>query len=159
MCDYSLMGVPNRLATEGEELVVHRFPTNSIGLASPRQLINATSSGCSRGRRFWSVLKDLFVSEMNKVEAVCIPPGATLFLRDIPSEIQRALQTEPAELVTFTQLTATPNAYRDAVRFKNGRELLLQELSEGQHVTIVDLAVVDEPVPATKTAAKASIPR
>jgi hypothetical protein len=26
MCDYSLAGVPNRLAVEGEELVVHRFP-------------------------------------------------------------------------------------------------------------------------------------
>jgi hypothetical protein len=36
MCDYALMGVPNRLATEGEDLLVHRFRTRSIGLtASP----------------------------------------------------------------------------------------------------------------------------
>ena len=35
MCDYSLAGIPNRLAVEGEELAVHRFPTGSIGLASP----------------------------------------------------------------------------------------------------------------------------
>ena len=35
MCDYSLMAVPNRLAQEGEELVAHRFPTGSMGLASP----------------------------------------------------------------------------------------------------------------------------
>jgi hypothetical protein len=32
MCDYSLAGVPNRLAVEGEQLVVHRFPTGSVGL-------------------------------------------------------------------------------------------------------------------------------
>ena len=35
MCDYSLMAVPNRLAQEGEDLVTHRFPTGSLGLASP----------------------------------------------------------------------------------------------------------------------------
>ena len=154
MCDYSLMGIPNRLATEGENLVVHRFPTNSIGLASPRQLASAPERCSSTRARFWTYLKDLFVSEMNKVEAVCIPPGATLVLRDIPSEIQKALQTQPAELVTFTQLTATPNAYRDAVRFQNGRELLLQELSEGQQVTIVDLAVTDQPVAAARAFAR-----
>ena len=38
MCDYSLGGLPNRLAVEGEELIVHRFPTQSIGLASPADL-------------------------------------------------------------------------------------------------------------------------
>jgi len=35
MCDYSLAGNPNRLAVEGEELVVHPFPTGALGLASP----------------------------------------------------------------------------------------------------------------------------
>ena len=34
MCDYSLCGIPNRLAVEGEELVVHRFSTGSMGMAS-----------------------------------------------------------------------------------------------------------------------------
>jgi hypothetical protein len=38
MCDYSLMAVPNRLAQENEELVAHRFPTGSMGLASPSNL-------------------------------------------------------------------------------------------------------------------------
>jgi len=41
MCDYSLMAVPNRLAQEGEELVAHRFPTGSLGLASPADLKRA----------------------------------------------------------------------------------------------------------------------
>jgi hypothetical protein len=33
MCDYSLAHFPNRLAVEGEQLIVHRFDTLSIGLA------------------------------------------------------------------------------------------------------------------------------
>ena len=36
MCDYSLCGIPNRLAVESEELVVYRFSTGSIGMASLR---------------------------------------------------------------------------------------------------------------------------
>jgi hypothetical protein len=35
MCDYSLHGIENRLAEEGEILVVHRFYTGSKRLTSP----------------------------------------------------------------------------------------------------------------------------
>jgi hypothetical protein len=38
MCDYSLHGIRNRLAEEGEILVVHRFFTGSKGLTSPKYL-------------------------------------------------------------------------------------------------------------------------
>jgi hypothetical protein len=38
MCDYSLHVFPNRLASEGEELVVHRFGGTSLGLASRSDL-------------------------------------------------------------------------------------------------------------------------
>lgn len=38
MCDYSLMGIRNRLAKEGENLVVYSFPTLTKGLASPADL-------------------------------------------------------------------------------------------------------------------------
>ena len=38
MCDYSLHGIKNRLADEGETLVVHRFYTGSKGLTSPEYL-------------------------------------------------------------------------------------------------------------------------
>ena len=31
MCDYSLAGIPNRLAVEGEELMVFRFSTGALG--------------------------------------------------------------------------------------------------------------------------------
>ena len=38
MCDYSLHGIENRLAEEGEVLVVHRFYSGSKGLTSPEYL-------------------------------------------------------------------------------------------------------------------------
>ena len=38
MCDYPLHGIPNRLAQEGEVLVVHRFDSGSKGLTSPEYL-------------------------------------------------------------------------------------------------------------------------
>jgi len=38
MCDYSLSGIQNRLALEGETLIVHQFHAGSKGLTSPESL-------------------------------------------------------------------------------------------------------------------------
>ena len=38
MCDYSLMAIANRVAVSGDELVVHRFQTGTVGLASASDL-------------------------------------------------------------------------------------------------------------------------
>ena len=38
MCDYSLTGLRTRLAVEGEELIIYRFPTGSIGLTSASEV-------------------------------------------------------------------------------------------------------------------------
>src|SRR5260370_28244679 len=122
MCDYSLAGVPNRLAVEGEQLVVHRFCTGSLGLASP----------CSQ----------LLSKE---TPAVCITPGAGLRLRDIPQALQLRFGLNAAEEVTFVQLSAEAYQYRDAVRFQNGREILLQRLGCGQQVEVLSLASGDIP--------------
>ena len=122
MCDYSLMSVPNRLAKEGEELVVHRFHTGSVGLASP----------CLSESRWWSV---------KQTPAVCVPPGARL--KDIPERLQRELGVGHAEEVTFVQLSTTEYQFRDAVRFSNGKEILLQRLQCGQHVDVLSLASSD----------------
>jgi hypothetical protein len=122
MCDYSLAGVPNRLAVEGEQLVVHRFPTGTLGLASP------CSQPLSKG-----------------TPAVCIPPGARLRLRDIPEALQLRFGLNATEEVTFVQLSAEAYQYRDAVRFQNGREILLQRLSCGQQVEVLSLASGDIP--------------
>jgi len=46
----------------------------------------------------------------------------------------------PTEEVIFEQLTAEAYQYRDAVRFRNGREVLLQRLKCGQHVEVLRLS-------------------
>jgi len=150
MCDYSLMVVPNRLAREGEELVVHRFSTGSLGLASPGDLIQLAAPSPRHGRSFWGAVKNFFnPQEQRCVAAVCIPPGARLVLRDIPVRLQKDLGLGPEESVTFTQISAMVNTYRDAVRFRNGFEVRLQELHEGQRVEVLDLSMAEEREPFT----------
>ena len=119
MCDYSLATIPNRLGAEGEQLMVFRFPTGARGLTPP------TASPW----RFWS----------KQTPAVCVPPGARLLLRDIPRDLQRQFHVDAAEEVTFVQLSAEAYQYRDAVRFRNGREVLLQRLRCGQRVEVLSL--------------------
>ena len=76
MCDYSLYGIPNRLAAEGEQLVVHRFPTRSIGLACSADLQAREDRSERKPVGLWSALRSLFSSgvereahEMNWVDA------------------------------------------------------------------------------------------
>jgi hypothetical protein len=144
MCDYSLMAVSNRLAQEGEELVVHRFYTGSLGLASPADL-NRAASSLGTKKTFWALVKEFFSPPpIDTVCAVCIPPGAGLELRGISERLQRDLGVRPVERVTFTQISANPNSYRDAVRFANRRELPLQELREGVRVKVLELSMAKE---------------
>ncbi len=144
MCDYSLMAVPNRLAHEGEELVAHRFPTGSLGLASPADVMRAACAPPAH-RSFWTNLKEFFnPPKHDPVPAVCIPPGARLRLDGIPHRLQHELGVGPVEDVTFTQISAVVNSYRDAVRFANGRELRLQELREGLSVKVLDLSMAED---------------
>jgi len=148
MCDYSLFAIPNRLAKESEDLVAHRFPTGSMGLASPVDLRKCAEQRQDKGKRgVWSAIKSFFtMPKMEPVPAVCIPPGARLRLADIPVRLQQELGVKEQEDVVFTQTSATVNTYRDAVRFSNGRELNLQELREGQRVRVTSLALA-EPMP------------
>jgi hypothetical protein len=150
MCDYSLFAIPNRLAKEQEDLVAHRFPTGSMGLASPADLCkNAQYRQEKPGRSgLWSAIKGFFtMPKIEPVPAVCIPPGARLRLQDIPVRLQQEMGVKPDEDVVFTQTSASVNTYRDAIRFENGRELNLQELREGQRVRVLSLALA-EPLPA-----------
>jgi len=143
MCDYSLMNIPNRLARDGEELVTHRFQTGSIGLASPSDL--SPYPNPLGPRTFWSKVKHFFcLPEPNAVAAVCIPPGATLELIGIPIKWQREFGIGTIEEVTFTQLTPAANTYRDAVRFSDGREIILQRFREGQCVRVLRLGPTDD---------------
>lgn len=147
MCDYSLHTYPNRLATDGEDLVVHRFGAGSLGLASPADLAPVISASKSAPGTPWSRLISWFLGRNPKweaekrVPAVCIPPGARLVLSDIPKNLQRELGVGEVEEVQFVETTAEVNTYRDAVRFKNRRQALLQQLREGQRVRVLSVGV------------------
>jgi hypothetical protein len=146
MCDYSLMAIPNRLAVCGEELVVHRFEAGAVGLASALDLRRRQETRKPPRRGFWSRLKEfLDPADTPSVPAVCIPPGARLLVQDIPANLQRecGIQKDLGEAV-FTQITAATNAFRDAVRFPNGFEVLLQRFAEGQRVRILDVSSAEE---------------
>jgi len=131
------MELPNRLAVEGEVLVVHRFRSGSLGLAADCELSRMKAA---QKKSFWERFKDLlFVPEPPQTAAVCIPPGARLALHDVPVSLQKQLRIGPDEEVTFLQTSAAENRHRDAVRFRTGHVLRLQELTVGQRVQVMDL--------------------
>lgn len=147
MCDYSLCGLPTRLAADGEVLAVHRFRTGSMGLASPVELKMAERAAApARRRGFWSHLKSMFEENTvaPPVTAVCVPPGTQMVLKNIPDDQRRRWKIGETEPVTFVQLSANAYSYRDAVRFRNGIEVLLQNLREG---TAVQIVCVGDPAP------------
>jgi len=141
MCDYSLHGIKNRLADEGETLVVHRFYTGSKGLTSPEYL-----KPIGKPKGLMAALRSLFAAPSNEC-AVCIPDGAKLVLIGLSTALQEAHGLCDTESVTFRQLSAEAATYRDAVEFRNGMRLRLQELQEGQTVQVVALSSDDVRVP------------
>jgi hypothetical protein len=109
MRDYSLHGLKNRLANEGEQLFIHKFHTGSKGQASVADL----------------------------------------------RPMQKQFGVGPREEVRFVQLAAVSFRYRDAIRFNNGREVILQKLSDGLRMDVLSLALVEETL-APKFAASSS---
>ena len=109
MCDYSLEMYGSRPARESERYVTTRFPSGSIGLASP--------GDCHT--------------------AVCVQYDTPLVLENIPREVQTALGIREIEEATFIRLDH--GAYRDGVRFGNGRQVSLQQLSTGVGAVVTSL--------------------
>ena len=103
MCDYSLELYRSRPAVQEEQYTLHRFPSGTMG----------------------------FVSGVDCDTAVCMPAGAKLRLEGINETVQRAFAVGPTEEVAMIRLDVTGHAHRDAVRFANGREVLLQSLNAG----------------------------
>lgn len=130
MCDYSLHAHPNRLATTDETLIATRFSFGSMGFASAEELASRAALG----------------TEASLMTAVCVPPGARLRLSDMPAELQHELGVNQTEDVTFTQIGCDAWAYRDAVRFANGKEILIQRLREHQRAQVLALSSEVEPV-------------
>ena len=141
MCDYSLHGIPSRLAEKDEVLVVHRFYTGSKGLTSPESL-----KPVERSKSLMAKVAKLLGFQPEEC-AVCIPDGAKLRLRGISSNLQNALGVMSVEAVTFRQLSMNEYSYRDAVEFSNGIRIRLQDLEEGQSVEVLTISSRDADVP------------
>ena len=114
MCDYSLEMYGSHPAREFERYETTRFPSGSIGLASP--------GDCSA--------------------AVCIQYDTRLQLDRVPVSLQTSLGIGPTAEAMFIRLDN--GAYRDAVRFDNGKTISLQQLHTGVSVVVLSEA----PVPA-----------
>lgn len=107
MCDYSLEMYASRPARESEKYVTTRFPSGSIGLAVP--------GDCTT--------------------AVCVQYDTRLQLEGISNDLQARLGITSDEQVVFARLEH--GAYRDGVRFANGKEISLQLLGSGVGATLV----------------------
>ncbi|MGO9673890.1 MAG: hypothetical protein ACLPSF_06930 [Methylocella sp.] len=107
MCDYSLEMYASRPARESEKYVTTRFPSGSIGLAAP--------GDCST--------------------AVCVLYDTKLNLENISSDLQTRLGVQATEQVMFARLEH--GAYRDGVRFGNGKEISLQLLGSGVGASLI----------------------
>jgi hypothetical protein len=116
MCDYSLEMYGSRPARTFERYVTTRFPSGSIGLAAP--------GDCST--------------------AICVQYDTRLVLENISREIQGALGIREMEEATFIRLDH--GAYRDGVRFANGRRVSLQQLSTGVGAVVTNLHEAEKKV-------------
>lgn len=142
MCDYSLYNVRNRLAEEGEELVLHRFDTGSLGFASACDL-QAEASRKQGNCGFWSTLKEwILPMRPATLPAICIPPGAALLITDIPVKVQERLCIGPTEVAVFTEVSARAYSYRDALELPNKTHVLLQDLTEGIRAIVLSLSPI-----------------
>ena len=109
MCDYSLELYRSRPATEEEQYTLRRFPSGTMGFTAARD--------CET--------------------AVCIPADARLRLAGIGEAVQQAYSVKPIEEVVMTRVEGGAYAHKDAVRFSNGREVLLQGFNAGMTAEVI----------------------
>jgi hypothetical protein len=128
MCDYSLHYVANRPAKVGDKLITTTFRESiTRGFAA--------------------------VDEPNV--AVCLLPGTEIaFDQDVDCDRGfglRPRRTIEAKVARFRQInTDRPQSHHDALEFPDGEVVLLTELWEGQHATVLQL-------PASPTRSEAEI--
>ena len=109
MCDYSLELYRSRPATQEEQYTLRRFPSGTMGFTAARD--------CET--------------------AVCIPADARLRLEGIGEAVQQAFGVGSTEEVVMTRLEGGAYAHKDAVRFDNGKEVLLQSFNAGVTAELV----------------------
>jgi len=114
MCDYSLELIRSRPAKAGDKLVSTSFPDTP-----------------TRG----------FAAADDHSVAVCLLPGTELsFEEEIRCEGVIFSWSPGHKMAKFQQVNRdTWHVHRDALEFPNGKIVLLTQLSEGQHATVLQL--------------------
>ncbi|MGA9201923.1 MAG: hypothetical protein WBZ67_15660 [Pseudolabrys sp.] len=123
MCDYSLHDVASRPAKVGDKLVSTQFP-------------NAITRG--------------FADPSQPRVAVCLMPGTELaFEKEVECDASfRFLPTRksPHKVARFRQVNMNrPAAHHDALEFPDGKIVLVTDLCEGQHATVLQLPSTGRP--------------
>jgi hypothetical protein len=118
MCDYSLDFVASRPAKVGDKLVTTRYK-NSV----------------TRG----------FAAVEEPTVAVCLLPGTEVaFEKEVTCEhvfkVFRSQKLIGQKLARFRQINLEqPNVHHDSLEFPEGQVVLLTQLDEGQHATVLQL--------------------
>jgi hypothetical protein len=63
-----------------------------------------------------------------------------LFMNQIPEELRRKFALQAVEYVTFVQFIADSYRYRDGIRFRNGKQVSLQEITGNVRFEVISLA-------------------
>ena len=148
MCDYSLYAIPNRLARDGEEVVLHRFGTGSIGFASPEEVKRLEQEQNTGWKGLWAGVKAMLAPrKCSGVAAVCMPPGTRLMITEIPNAAQNKVCFKSLDVVVFTEISSQSYSYRDALLLPNGTCVLLQELPEGTQAVVLATALETFEIP------------
>ncbi|HWE52621.1 MAG TPA: hypothetical protein VG273_22705 [Bryobacteraceae bacterium] len=141
MFDLSARRTLDRLAVQGEEVVVHKFRNRNA------RLVPGPEFDDWRARRrggFWQWLMDLFSSGDEALTVVHIPPGTWVRLVGIP-EVLRGRAGKCQEAI-FMQLLGPGGECRDALSLAYGNALL-QFVPHGQRLKILWLSSAQDTTP------------
>jgi hypothetical protein len=61
-------------------------------------------------------------------------------MNHIPAKLRRNFTLQAVEVAPFVQLSADAYRHRDGVRFRNGKEVHLQQIAEGVRFEVLSLA-------------------
>jgi hypothetical protein len=132
MCDYSLQNVKSRAAQVGDKLTTRNFGTGTRGFSAPE----------------------------DSTTAVCLLPGTELAFSE-PVAICGPGMIEPATIAHDTAIfrqvdKEQPSRHHDALEFPDGRMVLLTNLMDGQHATVLQLPAKPQTAEEAETQRRAA---
>jgi len=134
----------NRLALEGEQLVLYNLATGARDLVSIADVWRHKLALSPPGKStFWQRITRLFKNAPDgapPVSAVWVPSGTHLILKSIPTSLQQRYGLGEEEGAIFLRPDTAEGRLRGGLRFNNGALVQLQELRAGQLVEALSLA-------------------